>query len=187
MNATRQAVSPVTATPAPAKLAFEILAPDPACVDREYLAHAMAYQPLYNGRLACFYPLAQHAISVATLLPMHLRMAGLLYRSPMAYMGDFDLLRTPFPGLQKAEDAVRAAIYAHFGVPSPSEEDLALIRAATLAVSAAERRDLLHESLDDLPPGSEISPALVHPHPPLRVKQSFLSFLNCLRMNDLFE
>lgn len=52
------------------------------------IAHGLAYQCRFNGQTSRFYSIAQHSLMVASRLPNHLKMSGLLHDAAEAYVGD---------------------------------------------------------------------------------------------------
>lgn len=189
MNATAHAVIPMDRSRESREPNwFQINAPDPADVDQDHLVDAMAHHLLYRDRGEHSYSLAQHAMTVAKALPSRLRMAALLYRATQVYMGDISIVRPLFCEIRSMEADVRDAIYRACGVSVPlAEEDLALIEHVTVAVTAAERRDLLHEFDETTGVPGDIESTVIVPMSPLRARSALRSYVQCLRMSDLIN
>ena len=67
---------------------FQIAAPDRDVIHLRDIAHHLAQCNRYNGACLWPYSVARHCIHVASVLPMELRLAGLLHDAPEAYLGD---------------------------------------------------------------------------------------------------
>lgn len=68
--------------------AFWPLDPDPEEVDLLDIATALSRICRYNGHCLKFYSVAEHCIHVASLLPDHLKLWGLLHDASEAYICD---------------------------------------------------------------------------------------------------
>lgn len=120
---------------------LQLMAPEPAQIDIEDIAHGLAYQGCYRGQTSHFYSLAQHSLLVASLVPAQYRLAALLHDAAAAYLGETGLpLRSLWPALPAIEQALVAAIHERFGLAG---FDAPALGRAHLIVLATEQRDLL--------------------------------------------
>lgn len=129
------------------------LAPHVEDVDWRAIAEGLAKLPRFSGATqAAPYSVAQHCCHVASLLPAHLRLYGLLHDAHEAVLGlDWPApLRRCAPADVRAWlDRVRAdadgVIYAAAGLPVAAMDGRAgrMVRHADLVALATERRDLL--------------------------------------------
>jgi 5'-deoxynucleotidase YfbR-like HD superfamily hydrolase len=115
---------------------LDLLAPQPADIALEDIAHGLARVARWNGQTvgAHAFTVAQHALIVEDIAvalnpawPAPWRLAALLHDAPEYVVGD---LISPFKaaiGLDyKAfENRLLAAIHQHFGLPYPLPEDVA--------------------------------------------------------------
>jgi hypothetical protein len=102
-------------------LDFYPMAPDPAAVRIEDIAHALSNICRYGGHVREFYSVAQHSVLVSRALPPHLRLWGLLHDSAEAYVGDIPRpLKRHLVGYEAIEAGVMAAIVTALGL-SPAE------------------------------------------------------------------
>lgn len=83
--------------------------PDPLTFDIEDIAHALSLICRYNGHIPEFYSVAQHSYHVAQLLPVELKLWGLLHDASEAYFAD--VIR-PAKELLTDYEAVEAKIHA---------------------------------------------------------------------------
>jgi len=135
--------------------AFDLSAPDPASVDPQDLAHALAMQPRYCGHCAWHYSIAQHSILVAEIVAAtapELGLAALLHDGGEAYTGDWS---SPLKALlgershgsasgnvaRQVEERAQAAVNDRFGV-SLTPVDRRIVKHADLVALATEKRDL---------------------------------------------
>ena len=58
---------------------FYFLNPNPEDIDIEDIAHALSMQCRFTGHTKWFYSVAEHAIWVSYLVPVHLALEGLLH------------------------------------------------------------------------------------------------------------
>lgn len=64
-----------------------LLNPQYSQIDIGDIAHGLAYRFRFNGQTSRFYSIAQHSLMVASILPDHHKMVGLLHAAE-AYVGD---------------------------------------------------------------------------------------------------
>ena len=118
-----------------------LLNPQYSQIDISDIAHGLAYQCRFNGQTSRFYSIAQHSLMVASILPDHLKLAGLLHDAAEAYVGDVvQPLKMLLPDYQAIENRFTQAIGQRFGVDLDHHPE---IKQADLIALATEKRDLL--------------------------------------------
>jgi hypothetical protein len=123
-------------------LDFYPLAPDPAAVRIEDIAHALSNICRYGGHVREFYSVAQHSVLVSRALPPHLRLWGLLHDAAEAYVGDIPRpLKRHLVGYDGIESSVMAAIVTALGL-SPATMPPA-VKTVDEAIIADEARALM--------------------------------------------
>ncbi len=106
----------------------------------EDIAHALSNICRFGGHVRDFYSVAQHSVIVASLLPPHLQLAGLLHDASEAYLVDIPKpLKVVLPDYQRIERRLESIIAEVFSV---SFSDPAIKRADSVAL-VSEARDLL--------------------------------------------
>lgn len=121
---------------------FDLSNPTPSMVFFDDIAHALSRVGRYTGHCREFYSVAQHSVIVASILPDHLKMQGLLHDATEAYVGDMSRpLKQMLPEYQEIERRVWYAIAARFGLPAKLDP---LVKRADNLVLMAERRELLN-------------------------------------------
>ena len=118
-----------------------LLDPQYSQIDIGDIAHGLAYQCRFNGQTSRFYSIAQHSLMVASILPDHLKMAGLLHDAAEAYVGDVvQPLKVLLPDYQAIENRFAQAIGLRFNVDLDHHPE---VKQADLIALATEKRDLL--------------------------------------------
>jgi 5'-deoxynucleotidase YfbR-like HD superfamily hydrolase len=118
-----------------------LLNPQYAQIDIGDIAHGLAYQCRFNGQTSRFYSIAQHSLMVASILPDHLKMAGLLHDAAEAYVGDVvQPLKVLLPDYQMIENRFTQLIGQRFNVNLEYQPE---VKQADLIALATEKRDLL--------------------------------------------
>lgn len=123
---------------------IEPLAPDPARIHVEDIAHSLANQCRFTGHVRSFYSTAQHSVLVSTVVPREYALWGLLHDASEAYIADIasPVKRHPDFGTYYdiAEDRLTAAVAERFGLelPMPAE-----VKVADKMLLRAEQRDLM--------------------------------------------
>ena len=118
-----------------------LLNPKPEQIDIGDIAHGLAFQCRFNGQTSRFYSIAQHSMMVASMLPDHLKLAGLLHDAAEAYVGDVvQPLKALLPDFQAIEERISLAIGMRLGVNLEHHVD---VKQADLIALATEKRDLL--------------------------------------------
>ena len=118
-----------------------LLDPQYSQIDINDIAHGLAYQCRFNGQTSRFYSIAQHSLMVSSILPDHLKLAGLLHDAAEAYVGDVvHPLKVLLPDYQSIEFNFTQAIGLRFNVNLDHHED---VKRADLIALATEKRDLL--------------------------------------------
>lgn len=88
-------------------------------INIEDIAHALSNICRYGGHCREFYSVAQHSVLVASKLPLHLQLAGLLHDASEAYLGDIVAPlkhRKGFGKYREIEYDLQHRIYDAFGV-----------------------------------------------------------------------
>ena len=118
-------------------VAFWPLDPRADEVRIEDIAHSLSLLCRFGGHCRRFYSVAEHSIHVASLLPDHLKLAGLLHDASEAYVVDLPSpLKRCLPDYAEIEAGVQRAISEHFGLPA----------AMHPAVKVADRQMLVTEA-----------------------------------------
>lgn len=125
---------------------FYFLNPDPDSIDIHDIAYSLSNLCRYTGHCSAFYSVAEHSVYVASLLPSHLRLAGLLHDASEAYLGDVNSpLKRLLPDYKKIEQGVEEAIAQKFGLEYPHNP----------AIKHADLQQLRTESYHLLPSKGE--------------------------------
>ena len=151
-----------------------LLNPQYSQIDIGDIAHGLAYQCRFNGQTSRFYSIAQHCLMVASILPDHLKLAGLLHDAAEAYIGDVvQPLKVLLPDYQVIESNFNQAIGLRFNVNLDHQEE---VKAADLIALATEKRDLLpRERCDwELLKGIRPLDRLTLPMSPEQSEESFM-------------
>ena len=120
---------------------FDLVDPQPDMVHFPDIAHALANVCRYTGHCRAFYSVAQHSVIVASILPDHLMMQGLMHDATEAYVADLSRpLKRLVPDYQAIEARVWRVIAERFGLPEALDP---LVKRADNIVLMAERRELL--------------------------------------------
>jgi hypothetical protein len=120
---------------------IDLSAPDPADVDVQDIACALGNLCRFTGQVRDFYSVAQHACTVARLLPRTLRYAGLHHDDSEAYLNDMTrhLKHSPaLEGFRYFEAIWTAAIEEALGI-TLVPEDRQVIKAADDVVAVYEQ------------------------------------------------
>ena len=118
-----------------------LLNPQYLQIDIRDIAHGLAYQCRFNGQTSRFYSVAQHSIMVASILPNHLKLIGLLHDAAEAYLGYIvQPLKMLLPDYQVIEHRFSQVIGQRFNVNLEHHDE---VKQADLIALATEKRDLL--------------------------------------------
>ena len=121
-----------------------LLDPRPEDITIGDITHGLACEGRYANQTVTPYSTAQHSMLVASILPPHLRLEGLLHDAAEAYIRDLPRgLKACLPVYKLIERGLEAAIGARFELAELSPKERALIKEADLRVLAAERRSLM--------------------------------------------
>ena len=151
-----------------------LLNPQYSQIDIGDIAHGLAFQCRFNGQTSRFYSIAQHCLMVTSILPDHLKLAGLLHDAAEAYIGDVvQPLKVLLPDYQVIESNFNQAIELRFNVNLDHQEE---VKAADLIALATEKRDLLpRERCDwELLKGIRPLDRLTLPMSPEQSEESFM-------------
>lgn len=87
--------------------------PDPKSICIEDLAHGMSNTCRFAGQASEFYSVLEHSIEVAAMLPLELKLKGLLHDSPEGILTDIPKpYKHMIPGYEDNEDKLLEAIFA---------------------------------------------------------------------------
>ena len=135
--------------------AFVPLAPNPELIDIRDIAMGLSREARYNGHTQTIepYSVAQHCVLVARVLPMHLKLWGLLHDAAEAYCKDLTWsIKSALPEYKAIEIPIEQAIAEHFGLSWPPPPE---IKEADNRMLATEKRDLMGKEprpwRDDIP------------------------------------
>lgn len=110
------------------------------------IAHALGNNCRWTGHCSPFYSVAEHCIHVAELLPMELKLTGLLHDAAEAYVHDTPsplkayLRRQGFDAFDRLEHEFQSAIYAKFGCDTGKQP---IVKAADLVMLRKEAKELM--------------------------------------------
>lgn len=128
------------------RMVSPIKQPRPEDICLEDITHCLARLCRWGGDTDGFYSVAQHSVLVASILPRHLQVAGLLHDATEAYISDIPKpAKRSLPEYDLAEERLAQVIFQHFRVPF---ENLGKVKEADLIVLAAEARDLFTPKRD---------------------------------------
>ncbi|MET0559736.1 MAG: hypothetical protein ABW065_13880 [Solirubrobacterales bacterium] len=157
------------------------LAPDPASIEIEDIAQALANQCRFGGHCRAFYSVAQHSVHVAEVCEQRggaadEALAALMHDSSEAYLVDLPhplKHRSPLGAPYKlAEARLEEAIRERFGLAPPDAE----LKAIDRALLATERRAIASGG-DPWPELEGIEPLEIEIDPwgPPRARREFLA------------
>lgn len=125
---------------------FWPLEPREADVDIRDIAHALANMCRFAGHTKEFYSVGQHSLAVASIVPPHLAIYGLLHDASEAYLVDIPTPIKQHSGFwfyRNAEERLQSTILRRFGLPQLDPDEEVIIKNADLRMLATEARDLL--------------------------------------------
>lgn len=136
---------------------FDPFDPSPEAVRLEDIAGGLAHTCRFGGHCRRFYSVALHSLHVSVELEdegRRLAAYGLLHDAGEAYLGDVPRpVKAAFDGLERAEARIREAVWEAVGLPAPSTDEWATVRAADDRLLAYEAGELLVDgSWADDPP-----------------------------------
>lgn len=139
---------------------IDLLNPHPDSIRIEDIAAGLSKICRFSGQIEHFYSVAQHSVLVASLLPAHLKLQGLLHDATEAYLGD---VTSPLKKLLKdykpIENNFHKVIAGKFGLPIELDHE---VHAADMMALAIEVPALVSpttyrfECIDDLVPPAEL-------------------------------
>lgn len=122
-------------------IAFDLRNPKPEMIRIGDIVHSLALINRFNGAARFPYSVAQHSLYVASLLPMSLKLHGLLHDAAEAYVGDLvSPLKKILSEYKKVEADIAKVVADVFGLAYPEPEE---VKKADLAVLSAEREQVL--------------------------------------------
>jgi 5'-deoxynucleotidase YfbR-like HD superfamily hydrolase len=126
---------------------FPLLAPTPADIHIEDIAHALSNLCRFTGHVREFYSVAQHSVMVSQIVPPEDALAALLHDASEAYITDISKpLKPHLHGYAEIETRIMEAVLAAFGLPTCLP---ASVKRADLILLATEKRDLMPAHGDD--------------------------------------
>jgi hypothetical protein len=121
--------------------------PRPEDIEILDLASGIARECRYGGQMPGWFSVAEHSLLVASVLPPHLKLQGLMHDAPEGLIRD---MTRPNKALladyQALEDSVWRAVATKFGLPYELDP---LVKVADDAVLLAERMQLFPDDRDD--------------------------------------
>lgn len=130
----------------------DLVAPDPATICIEDIAHALSHLCRFTGHVKRFMSVAEHSCNVAADLPREVRLAGLLHDSAEAYLGDVSTpLKALLPAyremehkiLRTIEKALGADIERHMKTVKESDEFMFSMESSYLTKQSDEWKEEL--------------------------------------------
>jgi len=124
------------------KFCFEKI--DPRVIDLNDICQSLAMIPRFNGHTIRHLSVAEHSLNVSTLLPVELKLDGLLHDAAEAYIGDIcrpfkALLNSRSHGyIEGLEASIMAAIYKSIKRREPIEENREKVKHADQVAIVAE-------------------------------------------------
>lgn len=134
------------------------LAPNPAQVHIDDIAHALSLICRGNGHYKYFYSVAQHCINCVTEarargLSKRIQLACLMHDGSEAYLGDMVRpLKGHIEEYLEIEAKMQACVYAHFGIGDLTEEETAAVKTIDDAVLYHEFLVINHHRFDEPEP-----------------------------------
>lgn len=111
------------------------------------IASGLSKECRYGGQLEEMYSVAEHSILVASVLPDHLKLQGLLHDAPEAYLRDMVRpAKVLMPEYYALEAKAWAAVAARFGLPLELDP---LVKQADNDVLLAEKAQLFAEDTSE--------------------------------------
>jgi 5'-deoxynucleotidase YfbR-like HD superfamily hydrolase len=151
--------------------------PDPGQVDLGDIATGLAHVCRFSGQMDAFYSVAQHSLHVASHLPLHLKVWGLLHDATEAYMGDVPRpVKLLCPDYKVIEARVEEAVRLRFGLDPLTEAQRVLLKEADSRCLMTEARDLkvgVETDWKDVP--FEPYPETLYSLSPKQARQAFLT------------
>lgn len=98
------------------------LNPQPEQFDIQDIAYSLANQCRFNGHVP-FYSVAEHCVYVASKLPRHKMLAGLLHDASEAYLSDIPTpVKNFLPEYKTIETHLQSALNVHFGIDTYDDD-----------------------------------------------------------------
>lgn len=163
-----------------------LLRPDPETISIFDIAHALSMQVRFNGHIASWWSVADHCLLVARMLPLELKLHGLLHDAAEAFISD---LPRPLKrmkhliGYRLVERRMERAISRRFGLPFKLPVE---IKRADRLACFLERRDLMPDTRAPWPGELAIAgelariPRIKHSDGPAFSRARFLTEFNSL-------
>ncbi len=140
---------------------FWPLDPRPEDIRIEDIAHSLSLLCRFGGHCRRFYSVAEHSFHVASLLPDHLKLAGLLHDASEAYVVDLPSpLKRCLPDYQTIEAGVHRAIAEHFGLPEEMPPEVKTADRQMLVTEAWELMAHPPEEWAEVAAGTNSAPSI---------------------------
>lgn len=118
--------------------------PLPSQIDIRDIAEGLSKECRYNGQCKGFYSVAEHSILVASVLPNHLKLQGLMHDATEAYLKDIPRpLKVLLPGYRALEEQLWTVIAERFNLDPVMHP---LVKQADDAVLLAEKEQIMGRS-----------------------------------------
>lgn len=142
------------------------------------IAHALSNICRFGGHVRRFYSVAQHSIFVSGLLPIRLKMAGLLHDATEAYLGDMVApLKLQIPEFKRVEQQMEKVIEKRFSLHGLHDP---VIKSADLLALKVERDMLLNNrftwpvDLEEFSPELNLHTPFPSEYTPQEAERAFL-------------
>lgn len=165
---------------------FDFLDPAGSTFTIQDIAHALSQICRFGAQCRRFYSVAQHSVHVSQLVPPEHAYAALMHDAPEAFMGDMvKPLKDLLPEYRTIEDAVEAAVFARFAVPSPLS---ACVKEADIVMLATEQVHIMANRDDwNYTRGREPANIDLPDWPPTKAKRAFLDRFAALTSGERAE
>lgn len=158
---------------------FDYSNPLPASIDIRDIAHALSLVCRFGGHCRDFYSVAQHSVYVSQFVRADLALIGLLHDAAEAYIGDMvSPLKRQIESFNVLEGRVFSAIASKLGIPASLPDE---VKAADIALLAAEARDLMEAAPEDwgIPAAKRSIPKII-PWSPVQAEKHFMNRFDLL-------
>jgi 5'-deoxynucleotidase YfbR-like HD superfamily hydrolase len=110
------------------------------------IAHSLSNICRYNGHSKNFYSVAEHSILVASALPDHLKLYGLMHDAAEAYFSDIPQpIKKYLSDIEELENCLMEKICLAFDLPNPMPQE---VKQADLAIIADEKEQVMAVQID---------------------------------------
>lgn len=149
------------------------LDPDPAEIDIDVIAHALARQCRYGGHVTVeHYSVAEHCYLMSHAIPQPYALAALMHDAAEAYLQDVvKPIKDNLPTYEGIEDRLLETIFQKYGLPYPLPD---AVKEYDRRICADEKAQVLAPSV--IPWGEDLVPlgVTIQAWPPSIAKSMFL-------------